>query len=217
MRKGLSNKQFIFLALIIVICGILIIGRDYFLMKRANAYENMSILLSQEPDGIETTDTVDEVRKVSHPNDTSGKVKKKNVTYNYVARLKIPAIKLNRGFLKYGQSGNNVDQNIAVMKYSTFPDTENSHLILAGHSGSGWNAYFTNLDKLKKGDIAYVTYKNKKYEYQLTKIYKDKKNDNRVSLVQRDVKALTLVTCARPDYIKYFLVLYFELVSETDI
>ena len=119
--------------------------------------------------------------------------------------------------MKYGQSGNNVDQNIAVMKYSTFPDTENSHLILAGHSGSGWNAYFTNLDKLKKGDIAYVTYKNKKYEYQLTKIYKDKKNDNRVSLVQKDVKALTLVTCARPDYIKYFLVLYFELVSETDI
>ena len=90
-------------------------------------------------------------------------------------------------------------------------------MILAGHSGSGWNAYFTNLDKLKKGDIAYVTYKNKKYEYQLTKIYKDKKNDNRVSLVQKDVKALTLVTCASPDYIKYFLVLYFELVSETDI
>lgn len=216
MKKGLTNKQFILLALIIVICGILIIGRDYFLTKRANAYENMSILLSQEPEGTEQI-TNEESQKISHPNDTSGKVKKKNITYNYVARLKIPTINLNRGFLKYGQSGNNVDQNIAVMKHSTFPDQKNSHLILAAHSGSGWNAYFTNLDKLKEGTIAYITYKNIKYEYQLTKIYKDKKNDNKISLIQKDNKALTLVTCARPDYKKYYLVLYFELTSETEI
>lgn len=213
---GLNNKQFITIAIIIILCGFLIIGHDYFMAKKDKAYQNMSLLLSQEPEVVEKVN--DEVVEVVSREDTSGKVKKKNVSYNYAGRLIIPNINLNRGFLKYGQRGNNVDQNIAVMKGSTYPTDQYSHLVLAGHSGSGWNAFFTNLDDLSIGAIAYVKYNNKEYKYKLVKIYKDKQSDGGIDLYRHsNKKALTLVTCSRPDFKKYYLVLNFELVSENTI
>ncbi len=208
---GLTNKQFITIALIIVICGIAIVGHDYFMAKRAGVYEDMSILLSQEPEMVE--DQGDGTTRVV--GDTSGKVKKKNVTYNYAGRLKIPDIGLNRGFMKYGQSGNNVDQNIAVMQGSTYPDDRYSHMIIAGHSGSGWNAFFTDLDKLSLGAFAYITYNGKEYKYELIRIHKDKQSDGGIDVYRHSSKKhLTLVTCSRPDFHTYYLVLTFELVSE---
>lgn len=211
---GLTNKQFVTIALIIVICGIAILGHDYFMAKRAGVYEDMSILLSQEPEMVE--DQGDNTTKVV--GDTSGRVKKKNVTYNYAGRLKIPEINLNRGFMKYGQSGNNVDQNIAIMQGSTYPDDRYSHMIIAAHSGSGWNAYFTNLDDLSLGAFAYITYKGKEYKYELIRIHKDSQSDGGIDLYRRSSKKhLTLVTCSRPDFHTYYLVLTFELVSEYKI
>lgn len=233
----LNNRQFVLIALIIIICGIAILGHDYFLSKKSNAYESMSILLSQEPEGTEQ-DPVDPDVSVVNTNDdnnsntssnngsssnsasgdTSGRVKRIKTTYNYVGRLKIPKISLNRGFVKYGTTGNNVNQNIAIMRGSSYPSEEGSNFILAAHNGSGWNAFFTNVDKLVVGDMAYVTYNGKKYSYKLVKRYKDPKGDGKVTINRvSNKKQLTLVTCKRPDYKKYYLVLVFELTSEIDI
>ena len=237
----LSNRQFVLIALIIIICGIAILGHDYFLSKKSNAYESMSILLSQEPEGTEpdtvdpdvsvvtTTDNSNDSSSNNSNNsnnsnssnssgDTSGRVKKVRRTYNYVGRLKIPKIRLNRGFVKYGTTGNNVNQNVAIMRGSSYPSTENSNFILAAHNGSGWNAFFTNVDKLVIGDMAYVTYDGKQYSYKLVKRYKDPKGDRRATIYRiGNNKQLTLVTCKRPDYKKYYLVLIFELTDEKDI
>lgn len=219
-QNGLTDKQFLIICIIIVICGVGILGHDYFLKKRAGVYENMSILLSQEPEVVEeqTNDTTTSVSN-SNSGDTSGKVKKKkSVTYNYVGRLKIPAISLNRGFLKLGQKGNNVDQNVAVMKGSTYPTDRYSHLILAAHNGSGWNAFFTRIDQLELNSLAYIDYGGREYKYKLVKISKDKKSDKGITLYRNSSrKHLTLVTCKRPDYKKYYLVLTFELVDEYKI
>ena len=212
---GLNDKQFIAIVLIIVLCGIAIIGYDYFMEKKATTYESMSILLSDEPAVVyETEDGSSTVPRIN--GDTSGKVKKnKKVTYNYIGRIMIPKIKLDRGFLKYGQSGNNVDQNVTVLKGSSYPDVENSNLLLASHSGSGWNAYFNKIDKLKKGDYAYITYGGKKYTYQMFKRYKDKKSDKRITIYNYgNGKFLTLVTCRKPDYRKYYQVTVFRLIKE---
>ena len=221
----LSNRQFVLIALIIIICGIAILGHDYILSKRSGAYESMSILLSQEPEGTVADSTEPDVSVTTTNNaynnsngDTSGKVKKSNVTYNYVRRLKIPKIRLNRGFVKYGTAGNNVNQNVAIMRGSSYPSTENSNFILAAHNGSGWNAFFTNIDKLVLGDMAYVTYSGKQYSYKLVKRYKDPKSDGKATIYRiGNKKQLTLVTCKRPDYKKYYLVLVFELTDERDI
>lgn len=224
MKDGnLSNKQFITIAIVIVLCGVAILGHDYFLAKRSKVYEDMSILLAEEPSGVEqiSDDVTQRVDSNQNSNrrvndgDTSGRVKKKNYTYNYVGRLKIPSIGLNRGFLKYGSSGNNVDQNIEVIKGSQYPSVPNSNFIIAAHNGTGWNAYFKDLNKLKKGAKAYVTYEGKQYNYELVKKYKDPKADRKIKLYESpNTKQLTLVTCKGPDYKKYYLVLAFELTSE---
>lgn len=219
MRKGLNDRQFIALALIIMLCGVLIVGKDYFLSKKSKVYEEMSILLSQEPAEAEEVPNEEDVAEVvSNDGDTSGKVKKANVTYNYAGRLIIPKIDLNRGFVLYGNSGNNVDQNIAIMSGSTYPNEENSNFIMAAHSGTGWNAFFTKIDQLVVGDIAYVNYSGKQYVYKLVKTYSDIKSDGQVTIYKGEgVKQLTLITCQRPDYKKYYLVLVFDLEYETDI
>lgn len=216
MNGGLNNRQFVIVVLIIIVCGIAILGYDYYMAKRAGVYEDMSILLSQQPELLEEEPEEDEI--VSSDNDPSGKVPKKNIVYNYDGRLKIEKMGLNKGFIKYGKSGNNVDQNVAVMKGSTYPDELYSHLILAAHNGVRWNAFFAGIEVLKVGDIASITYDGHKYNYKLVKIYKDKKNDGSINLYRHsDKKHLTLVTCSKPDYLKYFLVLTFELVSEERI
>lgn len=215
---GLNDKQFIAIALIIVICGIAIIGYDYIMSKKNETYESMSILMTQEPTLVyETEDGTSTVRRTT--GDPSGKVKKKKgIVYNYVGRIKIPKINLNKGFLKYGQSGNNVNQNVSVMGGSTYPDQENSNLILASHSGSGWNAFFNYVDRLSKKDIAYITYGGKQYKYEMFKRYKDDKRDSRINIYNYgDGKYLTLVTCKKPDYRTYYLVTVFRLIDETEI
>lgn len=218
MNEGnLNDKQFITIALIIVFCGIAILGHDYFMGKKNETYQSMSLLLTQEPSIVYQ----DENGTTTTPRangDPSGKViKKKGVSYKYVGRIKIPKIRLDRGFLKYGQSGNNVNQNVAVLGGSSYPSTENSNLILASHSGSGWNAWFNNLDRLKKGDYAYIHYGGKKYKYQLFKVYSDRKRDRRINTYYYgDGKYLTLVTCKKPDYRTFYLVSVFRLVSETE-
>lgn len=226
MKDGLSNKQFLTIAFIIVICGIAILGHDYFLAKKTKVYEEMSIVLSQEPQVVEPVpdepDTTEVVSTNTNTNsnsnnDPSGRVKKVNTTYNYVGRLQIPDIGLNRGFLRYGQRGNNVDQNVAIMGGSQYPDVEGSNFILAAHSGNGWNAYFGKLDRLKTGAMAYITYNGKQYSYKLNKIYSDRKSDKRITVYPNENKQLTLVTCKRPDYKKYYLVLVFDIVNETDL
>lgn len=229
----LSNKQFVAIALVIVMCGIAIIGHDYFLAKRAKAYEDMSILLSQEPEQVEPIEGEPDTSRVvtnsrptngtssnaqSQANDPSGKVKRTYYTYNYIGRLKIPSINLNRGFVKYGAIGNNVNQNIAIMRSSKYPDAKGSNFILAAHSGTGWNAFFDEIDRLKIGSMAYVTYNGKQYNYKLKRIYSDPKGDGKVTIQKStNKKQLTLITCKRPDYKKYYLVLVFELTSESYI
>lgn len=229
--KGLNNRQFITLALIIMICGLLIIARDYFFAKKVAVYEQMSILLSQnvqqsesDPEDPDTSQIISDDDNDTNENgnsgsgDTSGKVKKSNVTYNYIGRLIIPKINLNRGFVAYGTSGNNVDQNIAIMGGSQYPNEDDSNFILAAHNGSGWNAFFTNIDKLVIGDKAYVNYDGKQYAYKLVKTYSDPKGDKQVTIYKNyEKKQLTLITCKRPDYKKYYLVLVFDLEYETDL
>lgn len=224
MKEGnLTTKQFVAIALIIVICGFLIAGSEYFLAKKESAYQKMSLILSQQPEFVEEENepvpipSNNNSDRNNDKNDTSGRVKRKPVTYNYVGRLKIPNINFNRGFLNYGSSGNNVDQNIAVLNGSSYPDDAYSNMIIAGHNGSRWNAFFTNLDKLSLGDDAYITYKGVEYHYKLVKKYKDKQKDGATIYRHSNKKQLTLITCKRPDYKKYYLILVFELVEERNL
>ena len=56
------------------------------------------------------------------------------------------------------------------MKDYSLNGEERGNFILAGHSGTGWKAFFNELYRLNIGDEAYITNKGKKYTYKFTNI-----------------------------------------------
>ena len=121
------------------------------------------------------------------------------VTNDYIGYLSIPKINLTKGFLDKRSSENDVEKNLLVVEESNYPDTDKGNLILAGHSGTGWNAFFNDLYKLGKGDTAIVTYKGKIYTYQITNIYTQPKVGTIAIYRNYDKTTLTLITCTNND------------------
>ena len=123
------------------------------------------------------------------------KVEEKENIIQYVAVLEIPKINLKKGLVDKNSKANNVDRNIYTLKESTFPDEEEeSHVILASHSGSGYYSYFNKLNKLKNNDQVFLYYQGIKYIYQIVNIYEVKKTGT-VSLRQTTGSDITLITC----------------------
>ena len=118
---------------------------------------------------------------------------------SYIGYLEISKIGFRRGFYNIDSILNNVDANIEIIKGSDMPDVTNSNLIIAGHSGTGWNSFFRNLYKLEIGDEAIVTYAGLNYRYKITDIYKEQ-NTGTVSIKRNyDKTTLTLITCTKDD------------------
>ena len=118
---------------------------------------------------------------------------------SYIGYLEIPKIKFRRGFYNITSKLNTVEANIEIIKGSEMPDVTNGNLIIAGHSGTGWKAFFKDLYKLEVGDEAVVTYAGINYKYKITNIYKEK-NTGTVSIKRNyDKTTLTLITCTKDD------------------
>lgn len=118
---------------------------------------------------------------------------------SYIGYLEIPKIKFRRGFYNIDSKLNTVEANIEIIKGSEMPDVTNGNLIIAGHSGTGWKAFFKDLYKLEVGDEAVVTYAGINYKYKIANIYKEK-NTGTVSIKRNyDKTTLTLITCTKDD------------------
>lgn len=118
---------------------------------------------------------------------------------DYIGYLIIPKINLKKGFTRKESIENDVEKNIYLVEGSNYPDQESGNLIIAGHSGSGWKAFFNDLQKLNTNDVAYVTYKNKKYTYKIVNIYKQAKTGKIAIYRNYDKTTLTLITCTNND------------------
>ncbi|HIU22880.1 MAG TPA: sortase [Candidatus Fimihabitans intestinipullorum] len=115
---------------------------------------------------------------------------------SYAGILEIPSIHLKRGFVSKGSSQNKVSRNITILKESSMPDAENGNFILAAHSGTAAISYFKNLEKVKVGDLVYVTYRGKKYTYQIDHQYRVPKTGELNIYRDRSKRTITLITCA---------------------
>ena len=129
--------------------------------------------------------------------------KEKNQIYtdieSYIGYLEIPKIRFKRGFYNIDSNLNDVESNIEIIQGSVFPDVTNGNLIIAGHSGTGWKAFFKDLYKLEVGDEANVTYSGLTYRYKITNIYQEP-NTGKVSIKRNhDKTTLTLITCTKDD------------------
>ena len=112
-----------------------------------------------------------------------------------IGELIINKINLKQDLYKIESKKNNIEENVAVMKESNYPDISNGILILAAHSGTGKIAYFEKLDNLELKDNIIIRYKNKKYIYQITKIWEQKKNGY-IKIKKENKKQLILTTCS---------------------
>ncbi len=109
--------------------------------------------------------------------------------------IKIDKIHLNNKLYNIDNKKNNVEENVTILKESTFPYEKDSTLILAAHSGRGKIAYFNELDKLEKNDLIDINLYNKDYQYRVESKWEDLKNGT-IRFPISNEKQLILTTCS---------------------
>lgn len=185
---------------LITIIGILLIIISISVVMYDNYKDNQKVLENVEL--VENffeieNNPVEEQKEEVVIKDEEDKKTSSSPTYNYIAVLEIPSIKLKRGLVDYKSKYNNVKYNIQIIEHSQMPDIENSNLILAGHNGTSNVSFFNDLDKLKEDSLVYVYYNNIKYIYKINNNYEVKK-DGKVEIIRnRNKTTITLITCKK--------------------
>lgn len=120
-----------------------------------------------------------------------------NSSAKYIAIIKIPKIKLEKGFFGKGSYQNNVNRNIEILDDSDMPDKEKGNVILAAHSGNSNVSYFKNLYKLEINDSISIFYQGSEYKYKIVNIYDIQKTGT--AKIKRSINksTLTLITCRK--------------------
>ena len=184
--KRISQNIIAAIGAVIVLIGGFFLSYNYIQAKKLQAYDYMANAFY---DGTEIKIVEEE------ENNPEQEALPEEVSNEYIGYLNIPKINLTKGFLDMRSTENDVEKNIFVVEGSNYPDTKKGNLILAGHSGTGWKAFFNDLYKLNQGDTAVVTYKGKKYTYQIVNIYKQPKTGSIAIYRNYDKTTLTLITC----------------------
>lgn len=199
--KNIKNSQWFMIGLIIILLSLFILSYNYLLDKKKVVYTKMNIKLfesemsenitKEKPEKIKN----DKVEAIEQTQVIEEKNTNNKISFEYLGLIEIPKINLKKGFLDPKSSYNKVDYNVTVINTSVFPDVNLGNFILAAHSGNAYNSYFGKLYKLKKGDVAYIYYKNVKYEYKIVNIYEVPKVGEVNIYRNFDATTLTLITC----------------------
>lgn len=208
--KKTSPTKIAFIAAIIIIVGGFFLLYDYIESKKVLAYDYISNYYYNGKELIKK----EIIYEIEEQEDVKEIVEEDEgpVTNDYIGYLTIPKINLTKGFVDRRSPENDVEKNILIIDGSNYPDVERGNFILAGHSGTGWKAFFNELYRLSANDIAYVTYKGKKYTYGLVNIYKQPKVGKVAIYRNYDVRTLTLITCTNYDQTTQTIYI-FELIS----
>ena len=121
-------------------------------------------------------------------------------TYSENISLIIPCINFSKTFDK----SSTLKDNLELEKSSVMPNEENSTVIILGHSGYNFNAYFNALFDLKNGDFVYLKYLGKTYIYKVFDI--EYINKNEFYKVQYNKNYLYLVTCDLYNFSKQIVI-----------
>lgn len=194
-KKRISPNTVALIGAFVITLGGFFLLYNFISDKKLFAYDYMNEKIYKENET--------EIYSVNTTEVTTDEEENKTQNYqdieSYIGYLEIPKIKFRRGFYNIDSKLNTVEANIEIIKGSEMPDVTNGNLIIAGHSGTGWKAFFKDLYKLEVGDEAIVTYAGINYKYKITNIYKEK-NTGTVSIKRNyDKTTLTLITCTKDD------------------
>ena len=190
-----KKKISITISLLIISYGIFLLSYNYFMEQKLAVFNQMNLKLyalegEEEEEDLSVEVEVDDIQSEEQEiPEVSGR--------EYIATLRIPAISLNLGLVSPDSPYNNVDSNITIISPSDMPDVEQGNLIIAGHSGTGYLAFFRNLYRLQIGAQASVTYNGTRYNYRLANIYFEEKNGYVSIHRDRSKKTMTLITCTK--------------------
>lgn len=211
----LSKRNTILIGLSIILVGFALITREYLLEKKSKAFDHMNNKIfvlsdSELPDIQEEAEVVAEIpleEQVETPTPQAPAAPSQ-----YIGNLEIPKIGFKRGFVGLGSKDNHIDKNITVINGSNYPNIHKGNFIIAGHSGSGYLAFFKDLHKVDVGDTAVVNYQGVKYTYKFTKKYYQPRIGKIGIFRDYNKTSLTLITCTVGDKSKQ-TVFIAELVS----
>ena len=94
----------------------------------------------------------------------------------YLGILKIPKINLKEGFYQINSKNNNISKSVTILKESVLTIGNGSIIYLIAHSGTGYLAFFKDLNKLNINDMLYLDINNNSYQYVINDIYEVEKN-----------------------------------------
>ena len=197
-KRRISPSVTAFIGAFITLIGGFFISYNYIQAQKIVAYDYMASTFYNGKEVLNLNIAITEEEEQTG-NNVEPTIFTGEVTDNYIGYLTIPKINLIKGFLDYRSQENNVDKNILVVEGSNYPDTEKGNFIIAGHSGTGWNAFFNDLYQLEVGDNAIITYQDKKYEYKIVNIYTQPKIGKLAIYRDYDKTTLTLITCTNND------------------
>ena len=120
--------------------------------------------------------------------------------YSENISLIIPCINFSKIFDK----SSTLKDNLELEKSSVMPNEKNSTVIILGHSGFNFNAYFNALFDIKNGDFIYLKYLGKTYNYKVFDI--EYINKNEFYKVQYNKNYLYLVTCDLYNFSKQIVI-----------
>ena len=193
-EKRISPSVVAFIGTIIIMIGGFFLSYNYVMAKKTMTYDYMNNIFFASGNEV----NLDEEENIIKDSDTE--VPNASVDpYQYIGTLIIDKIGINKGFYPKESPLNDVDKNLLVVDESDYPNVAKGNLIIAGHSGSGWAAFFNDLYQLSVGDTAKVIYNNKTYTYKFVNIYKAPKVGTISIYRNKKRTTLTLVTCTNND------------------
>lgn len=219
-KNKLKNSQLIQIGFLLILVGIGIVCIQPFQVRKLKAIDTMNQkILERETDDkdSESQEIVSDVTTeniTENATDTQETYKNSSEKISYAGVLEIPSIHLKRGFVSKDSSQNKVSRNITILKESSMPDAENGNFILAAHSGTAAISYFKNLEKVKIGDLVYVTYRDKKYTYQIDHQYRVPKTGELNIYRDRSKRTITLITCASDNDIEQVVMIGYNTSVE---
>lgn len=175
--------------------GLFLLAHNFLMIQKLAVFNKMDLLLYALKEPVSEKENINV--EVETDDVASDEVEPSGPAKQYIATLAIPAISLRLGLVSPDSIYNNIESNITIIQPSSMPDVEKGNLIIAGHSGTGYLAFFRNLYKLQKGDQASITYQQKTYRYQLVNIYSEEKTGYVSIYRDRNKKTLTLITCTK--------------------
>ena len=196
-NKETSPTTTAFIGAVLLLIGGFFLFYNYIESKKIIAYDYMASVFYSENESNNVE--VEIVEEDEHPKEVVEEQLPDEISDEYIGYLSIPKIGLTKGFMDKRSTENDVEKNILVVNGSSYPDVDKGNFILAGHSGTGWKAFFNDLYQLQNGDIARVTYKGKTYQYQIINIYTQPKVGKIAIYRNYDKTTLTLITCTNYD------------------